>query len=195
MKTVYQDYSITLASGARQDFQCHGRYLTILDNSLSTDMMVQFDGQPEQPIPKGFSVEIPENQNFITIAFRNPSVSSANIRFAISNGKVIDNRNVITGTVNVDNTANTITTPAKGTATTSAPGSPAVAASSANRIVIIQNHGSNPIWFGDVNVDGANSRGIKIAAGDGYELHTASAVYLRSTGGDSDYSVAVLSVV
>lgn len=195
MKTVYQDYTIALAAGARLDFQCHGKYLTILDNSLSTDMMVQFDGQPEQPIPKGFSVEIPENENFITIAFRNPSVSSATIRFAISNGKVVDNRNVITGTVNVDNTANTLTTPAKGTATTSAPGSPAVAASSANRVVIIQNHGSNPIWFGDANVDGSNSRGIKIAAGDGYELNTASAVYLRSTGGDSDYSIAVLSVV
>lgn len=195
MKQIYQDNSITLSAGQFYQLYATGRFLTILDNSLSTDMMFSFDGQPEQSIPKGISVELPETEKFITINIRNPAGSAATIRFSISNGQVYDNRNVITGTVTVDNTSNTISTPAKGTATTAAPGAPAIAASSANRIVIIQNQGANPIWWGDSAVDGANSRGIKIPAGEGYEIATASAIYLRSTGGNSDYSYAVLSRV
>lgn len=195
MKTIYQDYQVVLAAGEYRPFQCHGRYLTFLDNSLSTDMMVSFDGQSEQPIPKGISIELPETENFVTLGLRNPAGSAATIRFSISNGKVDDNRNVISGTVTVENISNTLTTPVKGTATTAAPGAPAVAAAGANRKVIIQNHGANDIWFGDANVDGANTRGTKILPNDGYEVDTAAAIYIRSTVGNSDYSLNVFSKV
>ncbi len=195
MKTIYQDYQVILQAGEYRAFQCHGRYLTFLDNSLSTDMMVSFDGQSEQPVPKGISIELPETENFVTLGLRNPAGSAATIRFSISNGKVEDNRNVISGTVSVENISNTITTPAMGTATTSAPGSPAIAAAGGNRIYIIQNHGPNDLWFGDSNVDGANKRGTKILPNDAYELATAAAVYFRSTVGNTEYSVNVLSKV
>lgn len=195
MKTIYQDYQVVLSAGEFRQFQCHGRYLTILDNSLSTDMMISFDGQAEQPVPKGISIELPEQENFVTLGLRNPAGSSATLRFAISNGKVDDNRNVISGTVTVEGVSNTITTPVKGTATTGVPGAPAVAAAGANRKVIIQNLGANDIWFGDSNVDGANSRGTKILPGDGYEIDTAAAIYIRSTVGNSDYSLNVFSKV
>lgn len=181
MKTVYQDYQIVLTTGEFRSFQCHGRYLTILENSVSDDMLVQFDGQPSQPLPKGLSVEIPENENFITISFRNPSVSSATIRFSISNGKVYDNRNVITGTVDVDDVSNTLDSPAAFAVDDTA--QIAVASDSTVKEVILQNNGANAVWIGDSNVTPASSRGIKIDADTSMVVSSSDDIYARCAAG------------
>jgi len=194
-KTVYADYEMVLTAGQFLPVQVHGEWFKLTANSSATELMIQIDGQTEQKMPVGRTIRLATSENFTTIGLRNPAGASAAIRFVVSNGEIKDDSVNIADEVNVDAVGNTLTTPAKGTARTSAPGAPAVAAASGNRLVIVQNHGANPIWFGDANVDGANTCGIKIPAGEGYEIPTSAAIYFRTTGGDSDYSYAVISKV
>lgn len=194
-KNTYADYEMTLTAGQYLAVQAHGEWFKLTANSVATELMVQIDGQPEQKMPVGRTIRLAPVENYTTIGLRNPAGSSAAIRFVVSNGEVKDDSVDIANEVDAVTVGNSLSTPAKGTATTAAPGSPAIAAAAGNRLVVVQNHGANPIWWGDANVDGANLRGIKIPAGEGYEIPTAAAIYFRTTGGNSDYSYAVISKV
>lgn len=193
MKTLYSDYELTLTAGEFRPLQAHGRYFKLNSNSVTDELLISIDGQQEQKFPAGRTIELPESDNFIEIGLRNPAGTSADIRLAISNGKIKDDSSEITGVVVVNSGGDTIETPAKYAAATAAPGVAAIAAASANREYFIQNHGSFDVWAGDSAVDGANTRGLKIAPNETLVLNTSAAVYLRADGGASDCSILIIS--
>lgn len=193
MKTIYQDYQVILSAGEFRSFQVHGNYFRILSNSATDNPLVSFDGQSEQPIPSGLSVELPDNTNFVTVNVRNPSAGSTTLRFCVSNGKVDDSRSEISGVVVVNASGDSLSTPVKYAAGTGAPVSAAVASDVLTRQVLIQNHGANAVWCGDSDVDGANTRGIKISPDETLVLESSADIYLRAVGAASDCSILKIS--
>ena len=193
MKQVYAYFEMQLQAGEYRETAVFGNFLNMLGNSGSKNVLVAIDGQPEQQLPQAISMDLPDTQNYTMIGFRNPNAGAVTIQFSCSNGRVYDNRIVLSGSLSVNLTPDNFTTPASIAVATTAPGAAAVAASSSNREVWIQNNGGNDIWWGDANVDGANNRGIKIKPGDCPIISTAAAIYLRSTVGASVASVAIFT--
>ncbi len=102
----YRDFQFTLAAGEMQTIFAWGRFFTMLANSSATDLLVSINGQAAQPVPNGVGLELPlEESPYSTITITNPSGAPMTVRFAISNGRVIDNRNVTSGLILVSDTA------------------------------------------------------------------------------------------
>lgn len=199
-KEYFLPYNEALAANAIKSFNVVGRFLTILSTTGAADIYVQIGDANEQQIPAGLSIELPEGEEFTKLRFRNSEGSSITLKFSVSNGRVFDNRNVISGTVTttisgtaatLETLANTISTPASVSVATTAPGSPQVAASSTNREVHVQNNGSFDLWWGDSNVDGANNRGQKIIPGGKEIIAGTFAIYFRANGGTTTASIAI----
>lgn len=200
MKQVYSFFRMTLAAGEYRETAVYGNFLNMLANNSLVNIRLSVDGQPEQEFPKGLSVELPKagdgkSDIYKMIGFRNADVAQCTIEFSCSNGSVYDSRIIISGSLDVNPTPNTISTPAAVAVAIAAPGAPSVAASAATREVHIQNNGANDIWWGDINVDGANNRGQKIIPGGKEIVTSAAAIYLRSTVGASTASIAVMTKV
>lgn len=201
--TIYQKFTYVLAAGADIDVSVYGRFLTVLSNSNATDPHISVGGQAEYQIPAGLSIDLNPSAdsgaiqatNFGKLRFRNSSGSSMTIEFAISSGRIIDNRVTIsTSTIlSVNNTGQTMSTPAAYAVATAAPGAAFLAAASTTREVIMQNNGAAPVWIGDANVDGSANRGILIPVGGTFALQTAAALYARSTGAASTLSYMVIA--
>jgi hypothetical protein len=193
MKQIYSYFSMILAAGEYRETAVYGNFINMLGNSGATNIRISIDGQPEQELPQGISMDLPDSNTFTMIAFHNTSVAAVTITFSISNGRVFDNRIVLSGSLSVNLTPDGFSTPAAVAVAVAAPGAPAVAASASNREVWIQNNGGNDIWYGDANVDGANNRGIKLKPDEMAIVSTSAAIYLRSTVGASVASVAIFT--
>ncbi len=193
--SAYKYFSVTIPAGEIRRVDVYSRFLTILNNSAASDPLVSIGGQSYERIPQGISIELPENDNFGYLEFYNDSIADLTITFAVSAGRIYDARLVASAVLSVNATSNVLSTPAAITVTTSAPASPAIAADSTRRAVILQNNGANPVWVGDAAVDGANNRGICIVPGESMSIETEAAIYLRSTGGNSTVSYALLKKV
>lgn len=193
-KSYYRYFDITIAAGEIYQLNVFGRFMSILYNSSTTDPLVAINGQPEEKIPAGLSIKLSDEEySFKKIEIRNSSGSSMSLKLAFSSGEVYDNRFAVTSTLDVNTATDTISTPAALTIPTTAPGAASIAASTSRREVVIQNNGANPLWIGDANVDGANNRGIKVAAGDSIVLNTSAAIYMRATGASTTVSYMTLS--
>ncbi len=96
----YRNFEYTLADQEIREIFAYGRFLTILSNSISIDPKVSINGQAAQPIPSGIGIELPLGEKpYTTLMFQNTSGGAMTIRFAISNGRIIDNRLVLSGTI------------------------------------------------------------------------------------------------
>lgn len=174
-ETVYQHYSRTIAAGEIAEVSVFGRFITLLSNTSSTDMQLQIDSDPLQTFPKGLSLDLPEGKFFKKIYIKNPSASSADITFAISSGKILDSRVVLSGSLSTNDTPDLFTTPAKASVTATA--SKIVTGSSSTRVMIIQNKGPYPCTIGDSNVDADNDRGYEIPVDGAIELKTKADIW------------------
>lgn len=199
--TIYQRFTYSIAAGAAIDVNCYGRFITILANSITTDPHLSIGGQVEYQIPAGISIDLaqdntdPRNNIYTTLRFRNSSNAIMVLDFAISSGRIYDNRVIIstTTTLNTNSTPDTLASPAAA-AVSDVVGAAKIAAAGANREYILQNNGANDIWVGDANISAATSRGIKIAPNTGLTLTTGGAVYAVCAAGlTSTLSIIVMS--
>lgn len=190
MINFYQFFSITIAAGEVYHINSYSHFITLLSSTGVQSIMISIGGQAMQELPAGLSVELPQDQNFTFLEFKNNELVPVTITFSLSSGAVQDNRNIITGIIAVNPSGNTFVTPAAIAVAVGAPGAVSIAANPGRREVIIQNNGANPIWAGDANVDGTSNRGILIEIGATVVLSTEAAIYLRSTGGASTASYA-----
>jgi len=193
MRSIYQYYQPTIAAGQILRVNAYSNFITLLDNSGSSDILISISGQSFQQLPKGISIGLPQGDNFKYLDFKNTSGASVQIKFSISSGRIFDNRVVISDAIAVNPTSDTIETPAAITVPTTAPGSPQIAADTTRREIIIQNTGSNPLWVGDSAVDGASNRGVQIFSGESIILSTTAAIYLRATGASTTASTMNLT--
>jgi len=192
MKNFYSFFNITIQAGEIYRINNYSHYITLLSSTGAQNVMISIGGQAMQELPFGLSVELPQDENFTYLEFKNNELLAVTITFSLSSGAVSDNRNVVNGTVVVNPSANTFVTPAALAVAIGAPVAPAIVANPGRREVIIQNNGANPVWAGDINVDGANNRGVLIPIGGTVILSTEAEIYLRSTGGASTASYAEL---
>jgi len=194
-RSAYKYFSVTIPAGEIRRVDVYSRFLTILNNSAASDPLVSIGGQSYERIPQGISIELPDDENFTYLEFYNDSAATLTITFAVSAGRIYDARFVASAILSVNATSNVLSTPAAIAVTTSAPASPAIAADSTRRAVMLQNNGSYPVWAGDSNVDGANNRGLCISPGEALTLESEAEIYLRSTGGASTISLVILQKV
>lgn len=99
----YTSFTIVLAAGESRKINKLGKYVTILSNSNADDPRIQINGQQGGKIPSGLSLELPETEDFDRIELKNESASSMTLEVAISNGKIIDSRTVLSGSIEVKN--------------------------------------------------------------------------------------------
>ena len=85
----------TIAAGRNSgSIAVQGKYLEILDNSLTTNPHVSIDGGPRYEIPAGLGVRM--MQPFNRIEFYNPAAESMSLWIGISSSDIVDSRTIIT---------------------------------------------------------------------------------------------------
>jgi hypothetical protein len=165
----------------------------MLSNSSVTAVKVAIGGGgPKGELQPGLSVELPQDKHFKYLLFENQIGSQITIEIALSTGRVYDNRFVVSGVIAIDDTANSIETPAKITLVVGNSYTATISAGSTRKELILQNTGTNEFWYGDINVDPVNKRGIRMQAGDIHILTLTGAVTLKSNSLDCEISTAYL---
>jgi hypothetical protein len=92
-KQPYFSERFTLATGRQKNIPVHGKWVTILYNSVAENPEISIDGSSFSEIPAGISVELQEP--FKRIEFKNPATGSMELWVAFSDEKIHDNRAVI----------------------------------------------------------------------------------------------------
>lgn len=110
MKQSYASTRITMASGRQKVIAMYGNFLTILENSLTSNPEVSIAGDPFYEIPQGVSIQV---EPFTKVEFKNPTGSSMSLWIAMSAGKIFDNRANFAGVVTVKDISDAIATPPK----------------------------------------------------------------------------------
>jgi hypothetical protein len=183
----YQEYPISLAPGEIQNLGVSGSTFGALAISGS-NVLVRLGDAEEFPLRQGLIIEMPEGERFPKVQLRNNSLSSAQITFAVSEGKIRDNRFSTTvalktyagdklidsDKVNVTSTATIIK-----------------AADAVRTSIMIQNKSlTDSVWIGGSTVDAANNRGIELVVGAAITLNTSGVVYGRCLAGkNADVSI------
>lgn len=98
----YTNFTVVIAAGQSRKIAKLGKYVTILSNS-GADPRIQINGQNGGIIPNGLSLELPPAESFDKLEFVNESASSITMQIAVSNGKIIDSRTVLSGSVEIKN--------------------------------------------------------------------------------------------
>lgn len=178
-KMPVDNRTITIVAGGFQDVFIYGRVLTIFE-ATATAINIALDGEPISAWREGQGIELGEDVWFKQIRFENTGGAASTIQYAVSNHRIVDNRAVVSGELEVDAAGNSVVTPA-GIAVSDV--AAAIAANTSRREIVLQNNGANDIWIGDANVDAATSRGIKLQPGDVLILATASVLYHRCAAG------------
>lgn len=111
MKSIYRFYRKTIANNAFAPVNVWAKFIVLLANTSTTNILISIAGEEFEELPKGISVRLPDNQNFTEIKFKNVSGAACTIEFAVSAGDVIDNRFIITGDITVTDISDAITTP------------------------------------------------------------------------------------
>lgn len=102
-KSSYRFYRTTLQPNGVLTIHSYARFLTILSNSIATNCKISINGDAEEELPSGLSVELPEKENFDHLTLHNPSATDPmTIEFSLSSGRVLDNRLVLSGSIFTD---------------------------------------------------------------------------------------------
>jgi hypothetical protein len=96
----FTNFTAVIAAGESRKISKLGKYITILSNS-GADPRIQINGQNGGIVPSGLSIELPPSENFDKLEFVNESSDSITMQIAVSNGKIIDSRTVLSGSVEV----------------------------------------------------------------------------------------------
>lgn len=199
MQTFFDSYVFTIPANSSYRLNSYNSFITLLSNSGISPVIVGIGGHARARLLTGLSVELPPDERFSYIEFENITAAPITIEVALSSGRIYDSRLVLSGVVNVTDTANQIETPAA-LAVPNADANPPtnavnLAADADNKEVIVQNNGSFDVWFGDSDVNPAANKGTKLEPGDIFILTLTSAIYFVGNGGASTISINKLQKV
>ena len=188
----YNVYEYTISAGQRQAINSYGRFITLLENSVSTGPTLSINKQRGGELPAGISVELPSLERFNSIDLVNETGSPQTVKVVISNGQIYDSRFVASAAIPVKSGG--ALTSSVATVTNGAAAAIASAADTNKKEVIIQNNDAvNEVWVGGADVDPATAKGTKVAAGGTAILTTSAAVYAKNaSGADVDISINVI---
>ncbi len=95
--TLFKPYNLIVPANGQRVLYHYARFLALLENDQATNVQVKIGpGGPSGEMPKGLAVELPQDKKYSTILFRNPTGVAMAITVAISDGRIYDNRLVLT---------------------------------------------------------------------------------------------------
>lgn len=193
--TPYQHFKVeNLASEVEHKESVVGNFIILLSYTGTDDVLISFGGESYQVLPKGIAVELPEDAIFRNVRFKQTSGSAQTFSYAITTGKVFDSRLVLSGSLDVNSSANSVESPAAFEVDDTV--QIVVPADSDVREVILQNNGLNDIWLGDEDIDPSTKRGKKLEPGTECVWTCSGAIYgTCETGLTSDLSIVKLKKV
>lgn len=193
--SAYRHVEAVIEANGRQTIDVHARFITLLGNSGTQDIKIQIEDQTEEVLPAGVSIELADGERFFNfVRLINQTAAQITVQIAFSAGRIIDNRVTIANVLNVKDVADTIESPAKITATSTA-GAVTIAADTDQRGIILENHSANIVWWGDANVDGSATRGTRLFPSKKEFIPTEAKLYLHAPAGNSDLTYVRLKRV
>ncbi|OHB60886.1 MAG: hypothetical protein A2167_05455 [Planctomycetes bacterium RBG_13_46_10] len=189
-KSFFEPMTLTIPAGSLRQVPFQANFVTLLENNLSTNPQVGIGQAYRGTLKKGISVELPEGEHFTYIQIYNPAASDMTIEIAFSIGRIIDNRLVLEGTIDVNDTAASLVSPVPITlnAGNSYSGSIPANVDRKSLLISVVTPGNDNVAFGDENVDVGTGRGL---LRNGYEnsgvltpleLKTSGIVYMEAEG-------------
>lgn len=180
MAIIYQEFDRTITAGNYAEILLPAAFVAILESSASGDNLeIEFIGdapQPRTPIRAGIGVLVPDF-GLTKMRFWNAGASSIDIKIAVSDSIISDNRLTFTTALPVKGGTGRETVAAS-TVTTS---SGVLIAENTNRTsLLVQNNGTVDIWVGDSNV--ALTRGTKVKPDGVFETASSAALYAIADG-------------
>lgn len=101
--SAYRFYRVTLTPGQILNIASYARFITILSNTISTNVKMSINGDSFEELPSGLSVELPPEENFEFLNIQNThATDNMTIEFSLSAGRIMDNRLVISGSTFTD---------------------------------------------------------------------------------------------
>lgn len=187
---IYREIEIRIPANSQISMGLYGKFLQVLENSSTTKVVMKIEDEEETTLTTGISFKIGEGSNFYrSIIFKNTTGANMDITIAVSDELVTDARLNLQGTINVNNTPDTLASPAAAAPSTSA--AVVVAADASNKEVTLQNNGAVDIWIGDSNIDPSANRGYKLVVDASVIWNTAAAIYARTASGTGVLSITV----
>lgn len=102
MKEFFDTIDFTIAAGAQRRIERFSNFVTVLESTSSDFLQVGLGQQYRGKLVKGISIEMPKDEVFTHVMFYNPTASAMTVRVAFSEGRIYDNRVVLSGTLPVE---------------------------------------------------------------------------------------------
>ena len=161
-KTGYKEYRAIIDAGNIDEKAVSATAFRILSITSNADVEVTINRGVEYTLKAGLGFR-DDKTEIRHIQLRNAGTSQITVEYAIGNGDIWDSRLSLSGVISVLNVSDEIDSPVA----ISCSDTVATLASDANaKEVIIQNNGTENVWFGDSNVDPATMRGTLLEPGD-----------------------------
>ena len=100
----YQRNTITLGAGESRNFPINHTFFAMMAITGASSCKFHFDGENPEIFEAGLGLEVPEQKN---INIFNHNATQIIVDFAVSNGKIYDNRLVVDDEIKVLNVSNT----------------------------------------------------------------------------------------
>lgn len=177
-QNTYKHYTQTIPAGGFIPVGVYGRFVCILSVTDNQDIKISFDGDKEQEIYAGISIELPVGEYYKEFRLHNPNVSDVVVKYASGNGRINDNRLTLSADqISIIDISNGISTPASMSVSVK----DSIASNANRKELIIQNNGTANILVGDTNI--TTTRGLLVEPGDSITLDTNAEVFLIAVTG------------
>lgn len=98
----YREFNFAVAAGAIYNLRYDHQIIEILENNLPNDITVCFGGSGGfTELQTGIAYKYPEENIVPYVQFKNNGATTAQLKVALASGQIIDNRLVLSGTINV----------------------------------------------------------------------------------------------
>lgn len=182
-----------------EDIDFEGSFFEVIESNTVAGPLVQFDRGAPFEVPQGRG-HIASEKVFIdgkprvmetyfqSVRVKNTTSEPMILKVGLSVGKPYSTRSVISGAVQIDQSAPKVITPEP--LEIAADAITILAADARLKERIIQNNSNFPVWWGDANVNPATGRGFRINPDGGYvTIPVWSTVCLMADGGTATLSI------
>ncbi len=191
MSLYYKEYSLAVGANDQNIIYVDATSFALL--SGANGLTIAVNDLDVSTILVGMQFELSSGDKIRKVTIANTTGAIINVKFAVSEGIIKDNRATFVGAVPTI-TGSSISTPASVTAGAAA--TLLTAANTARNEIHIQNtHASDNLYIGDANVgNDAAPRGIRILPNGVYILSAGASAYYVRRGGSNDIVVTTLEV-
>jgi len=98
MRSFFDTYDLIIPANGIKLLTSYNSFVTLLENDQTADVLIRIGtGGATAKLKKGLSVELPQDETYDRLLFRNPTGVPMAITVALSCGRVYDNRLMLSG--------------------------------------------------------------------------------------------------